>query len=544
MHGDLPGILPIHRPQQRLHIRTRVPAQVLPAEQAPERGEEIIEPLRPPLHITQRLHRQDNDSPHQPARKHSCSTGWDRRLCVVADGRGLVGHVGAVLLRRLAGRTGLTVALAGVLPAGTGSGWRDRAAVVVQLAVAIALGAVNISDAEQVQAHHQGLFGPVASDSTTRRTLAAMDGEVPAKIAAVRARVRRHVWGLLALRPGGFPWVTVAGKRLHRWIVIDMDATIITAASKKDGASATWKKTYGVHPLAAWCANTGECLAMWLRTGSAGSNTVADHLRVLGAALTQIPGASAAEILVRVDGAGATHGLHEHLRDLNTMRRTVRFTAGWKITDEDEQAIAKLPETAWETSIRQDGSLQEGYFVAELTGLNTREGWIKGVRLIVRRVRPSRRHARDLTTFEKKTGWKYSITATNIAKMTRIPGSHQIQWLDALHRHHAIVEDHVRTNKAMGLHNLPSKSWQINEAWMLTCNLAADLDAWLRLLTLHDTDELAHAEPDTMRFRLYHLPARLANHARRRWLRIETTWPWAGAFTTSWRRLDALPAVT
>ncbi|WP_311137205.1 IS1380 family transposase [Streptomyces sp. I6] len=358
--------------------------------------------------------------------------------------------------------------------------------VVGQLAVAIVLGAANLSDAEQLQAHHQGLFGATVSDSTTRRTLAAMDEEVLARIARVRARVRRHVWSLLHLRPGGFPWLTIAGKHLHRWVVIDMDATIVTAASKREGAAATWKKSFGFHPLAAWCANTGECLAMLLRSGNAGSNTVADHIRVLREALAQVPGASTAKILVRVDGAGATHGLHEHLRDLNTMRRTVRFTTGWTITDEDEKAIARLPERAWETSIKQDGSLQEGYFVAELSGLNRRAGWIKGMRLIVRRVRPSGRHAKDLTTFEKKTGWKYSIVATNISRMARIPGSHQIQWLDVLHRHHAVVEDQVKANKAKGLHNLPSKSWQINQAWMLSPNLAADLDAWFHLLTLHD----------------------------------------------------------
>jgi len=463
---------------------------------------------------------------------------------VVADGKGLIGHAGAVPLRRLADRTGLTSALAAVLPAGTGAGWRDRAVVVVQLAVSIVLGAANLSDAEQLQAHHQGLFGATVSDSTTRRTPAAMDEEVLAKIARVRAQVRRHVWSLLHLRPGGFPWLTIAGKYLHRWVVIDMDATIITAASKKEGAAATWKKTFGFHPPAAWCANTGECLAMLLRAGNAGSNTVADHIRVLRETLAQVPGASTAKILVRVDGAGATHGLHEHLRDLNTMRRTVRFTTGWTITGEDEKAIARLPERAWETPIKQDGSLQEGCFVAELSGMNRREGWTKGMRLIVRRVKPSGRHTKDLTAFEKKTGWKYSITATNISRTARIPGSHQIQWLDVLHRHHAVVEDQVKANKAMGLHNLPSKSWQINQAWMLSANLAADLDAWLRLLTLHDHPGLADAEPDTMRFRLYHLPARLANHARRRWLRIEHTWPWANAFTTAWRRLTDLPAAT
>jgi hypothetical protein len=165
------------------------------------------------------------------------------------------------------------------------------------------------------------------------------------------------------------------------------------------------------------------------------------------------------------------------------------------------------------------------------------------MRLIARRVRPTRRHLKKLTAFEQQTGWRYSITATNIHHLQGIPGTRQAQFLDVLHRSHARVEDRVRTNKAMGLDNLPSASWEVNRGWMLAANVAADLDAWLRLLTLHDVDGLADAEPDTMRFKLYHLPARLADHARRRFLRIEVTWPWAAAFTTSWRRLTALPSV-
>ncbi|MFD6325261.1 hypothetical protein ACFWOL_20845, partial [Streptomyces sp. NPDC058442] len=61
------------------------------------------------------------------------STGWDRRLSVAADGKRLIGHAGAVLLRRCADRTGLTQALATVLPSSTVAGWRDRAAVLVHL---------------------------------------------------------------------------------------------------------------------------------------------------------------------------------------------------------------------------------------------------------------------------------------------------------------------------------------------------------------------------------------------------------------------------
>ncbi len=51
------------------------------------------------------------------------------------------------------------------------------------------------------------------------------------------------------------------------------------------------------------------------------------------------------------------------------------------------------------------------------------------------------------------------------------------------------------------------------------------------------------AEPGTMRIRIYHLPARLATHARRR-LRIDHTWPRAHAFTLAWQRLADLPAIT
>ncbi|MFD5513298.1 hypothetical protein ACFWIB_36910 [Streptomyces sp. NPDC127051] len=78
---------------------------------------------------------------------------------------------------------------------------------------------------------------------------------------------------------------------------------------------------------------------------------------------------------------------------------------------------------------------------------------------------------------------------------------------------------------------------------MPAADIGHDLDCWIRLLALHGQDDLARAEPGTMRFRICRLPARLAAHARRR-LRIERTWPWAHAFTLAWKRLTGLPAVT
>jgi len=470
-------------------------------------------------------------------------SGWDENLSVATTGKGLIGHAGAVLLRRCADRTGLTAALGAVFPAGRGPGWWDRGVVLVDLAVAIVLGAVCMSDIDLL-AHQAPVFGDPPSDSTVARTLDGIDEAILTRLGKARAQVRRHVWNLLALRPGGFPWLSVAGKLLTGWVVIDIDATLVTAHSAKQGAAVTFKKGFGFHPLAAWCANTAESLAMLLRPGNAGSNTVDDHLRVLSDAIAQLPPQRRAKILIRIDGAGATHELLEHLHALNTSHRTVRFTVGWAITAADEAAIAALSPQAWTASLDQDGKVNPEAHTAELTGLSQRGGWVPGMRLLVHRTRPAGRHKAKLTALERATGWRYVMVATNIGRLPGVPGSHHPQWIDALHRHHAVVEDRVRTNKASGLRNLPSKRWTVNRGWVLAANLAADVDAWTRLLGLHDQPDLAHAEPETLRYRLWHLPARLTRHARRRWLTISATWPWADAFALCWQRLGALPAPT
>ena len=169
------------------------------------------------------------------------------------------------------------------------------------MAVAIVLGATSMSDIA-VLAHQELVLGAAPSDTTVRRTLELADPATLGKIARVRAKVRAHVWSLAAATPAGFPWLAVAGKLLAGWLVIDLDATLITAHSEKQGAAPTFKKGYGFHPLGAWLANTAESLAMLLRPGNAGSNTFADHAAVLTAAIGQIPARFRSRLLVRVDG--------------------------------------------------------------------------------------------------------------------------------------------------------------------------------------------------------------------------------------------------
>jgi hypothetical protein len=54
--------------------------------------------------------------------------------------------------------------------------------------------------------------------------------------------------------------------------------------------------------------------------------------------------------------------------------------------------------------------------------------------------------------------------------------------------------------------------------------------------------ELRDADRGTLRYRIWHIPARLARHARQRTLAISPQWPWKDAFLTCWQRLCALPA--
>jgi len=473
---------------------------------------------------------------------------WDHALTVTDGGSGLVGHAGAILLRKAADQAGLTGWLSAALQKPGKSPVFGRGGVLVSMAAAIALGAASMSDIA-VLAQLSPVLGAAPSGPTVRRALdlAGMAASLE-RIAGARAKARAHVWELIEGTAAGFPWLVIAGKTLTGWLVIDLDATLVTAHSDKEGAAPTWKKGYGFHPLGAWLANTRECLAMLLRPGNAGSNTFADHKQVLAAAIRQVPARFRRKILVRVDGAGASHELIRHLLGMSSPRRTVLFTCGWMITAADEDAIRQVPAGAWEPGIGQDGTIEQDKDVAEITGLMSRAGnWPDGLRWIARRVKPSRRHLKNLTDYEKKTGWKYSITCTNIpgTGISGVPGSHHPQHIDVVHREHAVVETGgVRTAKAMGLRNLPSKSWQVNKGWVIAANIAADLTAWTRLLGLCDDPGLRQADPDTLRYRIWHIPARLVHHARQRVLKISPDWPWKEAFLTCWQRLRALPAPT
>ncbi|HET7174356.1 MAG TPA: transposase [Nocardioidaceae bacterium] len=236
-------------------------------------------------------------------------TSWSSGLAVTADGVGVVAHAGSVATRLLADRTGLTSELSKAMARRSFAPVHDRGRVLVDVAVMLADGGEAIADIDVLR-HQAGVLGPVASPPTVWRTLdEATPGRLK-RIAAARARVRRHVWAQLG---DGAPASRVAGVDLGETIVLDVDATIVVAHSEKENAAATFKHTFGFHPLGVWCDNTREFLAAKLRAGNAGSNTAVDHIEVLTDAIAQVPRTHRRRLLIRSDGAGASHALLDWL---------------------------------------------------------------------------------------------------------------------------------------------------------------------------------------------------------------------------------------
>ena len=120
-------------------------------------------------------------------------------------------------------------------------------------------------------------------------------------------------------------------------VILDFDATPVTAHSDKELAAGHYKGGFGFHPLLASCGR--EVLAAVLRPGNAGANNADDHLRVFEAALEWLPpGALEGPILARSDSAGASHALADACRETG-----VRFSFGYKVDERVRQAILALP---------------------------------------------------------------------------------------------------------------------------------------------------------------------------------------------------------
>jgi len=465
------------------------------------------------------------------------TTGFYPRVNVDTSASGAVGQAGGVLMTQTITTTGLGRELSVALDR-----WRrrlavhDPAKVLLDLAVTLALGGDCLADIGLLRAE-PGVYGAVASDPTISRTIAALAADAPAALKAIdtaRAAARARTWEL-----AGAHGPEAAATDATSPLIIDLDATLVTSHSEKELARATFKRGFGFHPLTAFVdhgpAGTGEPLALLLRPGNAGSNTAADHITVIKDALKQLPSHRVGtrpgrKVLIRTDGAGATHAFLGYLR-----AQRLAYSVGFTLPESTPDLLAKIPKDVWTPAYDAVDAIRDGAWVAELTDLVDLTGRPKGMRVIVRKERP---HPGAQLRFGDVDGMRITAFVTNTP--TGGPGT-QLADLELRHRRRARCGDRIRIAKDTGLANLPLHGFAANQIWCAIVTLALDLTAWMQTIALAGHDA-RRWEPKRLRLRLFTVPATLARTGRRVLLHLTAKAPWTHLVRQGITRLRALAA--
>jgi hypothetical protein len=431
-------------------------------------------------------------------------------VVVGAGGAQVVAHVGLHALGAFADRLGLGDALSARIPiTGERLPLHDRGKVLTQAMLMVTGGGEACADIEHLRA--QGaLFGSVASDSTLYRTFRQITPATLAGLWDAMAEVRSKVWCRAAATTG------------DSTVVLDIDASLHQIHSEnKQEAAANYKGGYGFHPIYCFADATGETLGVALRAGNAAANNIADHLSVLDQAVGQLPEESAAghrpgddralvrrAIQVRADSAGCTNFV-AHCR-----ARNIGFAVVARSDAQVHAAISRVrfDDSRWQQAVRQDGDKRPGAAVAELSDLLDLSSWPEGTRLIVRREPLHPGAQRSLFPSQTYRYWGHYTDAEG-----------EPVALDVHMRAHAHVEDHIKRLKDSGAARFPFADIHANRAWLAVVCFADALVRWFQHLCL--TGPLAVAEPKTLRWQLWHTPARLVRRSRRRIVRILDGWP-------------------
>jgi hypothetical protein len=454
------------------------------------------------------------------------------RVRVDTTGAGVVSQAGGVALvetLRAAGLdSGLSVAL---------SSWRkptarhDPGKVITDLAITLALGGDCLADVALLRGE-PSVFGAVASDPTVSRTIDALAADVSRALAAIntaRARARAAVWSAAGKHA---PDHGISAKAP---VVIDVDATLVTAHSEKELAAPTYKRGFGFHPLWTFADHgaqgTGEPLSCLLRKGNAGSNTAVDHVTVVRAALAQLPGhrpgtRPGRKVLIRTDGAGSSH---EFLSWLTAQR--LSYSVGFALPTNFAATLDEIPAAAWTPAYDGDGQPREGAWVADATDLLNLSSWPTKMRVIIRKERP---HPGAQLRITDADGHRITAFATNTTRG-------QLADLELRHRRRARCEDRIRNSKDTGLTNLPLHDFAQNQIWCAIIALAVELTAWMQMLAL-TSHQARRWEPKRLRLRLFSIAARLADHSRARQLHLSKHSPWAQLIASMIDTLQAIPA--
>ena len=445
---------------------------------------------------------------------------------VETGGEGVVAHVGLHALGRFADRLDLADLLsARIAIMSERLPVHDRGKVLVQAMLMMAGGGEACSDIEKLRAQPV-LFGEVPSDSTLYRTFFQLDPATVGGLWQAMAQARAEVWSRAAATIG------------NAMVVLDIDSSLHEIHSEnKELTGPTYKGGFGFHPLYCFADATGETLAVRLRPGNAGANNVIDLVGVLDAAIDGLPPEIAVghrvgddpelarrQVQIRADSAaGRTFALA-------CRARNVGFAVVARSNKQIHAAISRVAydSATWQPAIRQNGERRETAAVVEVTDLVDLSDWPAGTRLIIRRepLHPGAQQSLFPSECYRYWGHYTDAAGTDAAE------------LDRHMRAHAHVEDNIRRLKDSAANRFPFCDFDANGAWLAVVCMADVLVRWFQQLCL--TGYLAAAEPKTLRWAIWHTPARVIRKARRLVVRILDDWPTAATVLDTYQRIDAI----
>ena len=444
------------------------------------------------------------------------------RVSVEPGGKGVVAHVGLHALGSLADALGLGSALTSCIkPAGGRTPLHDRGKVLVQMALVLAGGGESCADVEHLRVQ-KDLFGDVPSDSTVYRTFHEFDSDQRDEFAKVLAAVRQKVWAKIGTSEP---------------VILDFDASLVMGlAESKEHAAPTYKGGFGFHPLFCFADLTGETLSHTLRPGNATAHNAADHVKVLDAALAQLPeliraghgigdeSTPSRAVIARADNAGCTQGFLAACRV-----RHVNFSVTARSNAQLQSAIYTVSqcEDLWQPSRTQGGELRSGAAVCEVTDYLRLRKMPSGTRCIVRREPLHPGAQRSLFPSDEFRYWGF---------YTDCDGDPVD--LDLTMRAHAHVEDHIQRLKESGLTRFPFTSFEANANWLMTVAMGADLVRWFQLLCLEGSWK--DVRPKALRWEIFHAPGRIVRGARRVIVRLLDGWPATRQLLNAYQRVALL----
>ena len=394
------------------------------------------------------------------------------RLAVTFDDDRAVAGAGLALAATLSERLGMFALANELVDLGGRPGRAVPGRKVLTLVHAMVAGAECIDDCDVLRAGSTGsvLGHGVMAPSTRGTFLRAFTFGHVRQLDRLSEELLTRAWSFGA-GPGDAP------------MTIDIDSTIQRVYGKqKQGSAYGYTKVLGQHPLIATRADTGEVLHIRHRKGSAGSGRGAQRF--------------VRETIGRVRRSGATgpltlradSGFHSKHVIAACRDHQVRYSITVSQNKGVVRAIEAIPEEAW---VRMDYTVGGQAQVAECPYGDKH-------RLVVRRTKLIGKQA------ELFASWRYHAFITD-REGTAV-------FLDADHRHHAVVELAIRDLKeGAGMAHCPSGDFNANAAWVVLATIAHNMIRWLASLGLEHSGPVV---AKTIRRKYITVPGRLTRRSR------------------------------